>query len=213
MKKYFSSVSGFTLVELALVLLVIGLVTGLILPRLGAFTFWQQEAFLRKLNETIVFLHHQAVADQTFYRLDFEPDGYQVRVIRPEENEHDEFLTELAIDAGNLSLELSAFLNPSPGHNYTLIPPPAFPSLAEAVKIPGNGRIVSLRTPRGRKSVSEKGDSYILFSPRGYSEFAVINLILSSGQKVTIVVNSFTGNTTILRDELDFEWSYGRTQN
>jgi len=202
---------AFTLIELVLVLLIMGIISGLVVVRTGTFSYWQDEGFIRKLSETITFLHHQAVADQAFYRLEFNLDesSYTVGVLR-EDEVYDEHLTELSLDAGNLSLELAAFLNPSVGSTQTLIPPPDFPSLAAPTFFPTGVNIENIRTVRGDLTDRQGGNAYIMFSPRGFSDFAVIHLRLSEGGEVTILVNPYTGNTNIYREHLDFDWSYGR---
>jgi hypothetical protein len=178
----------------------------------GTFAFWRQEAFLRRLSETIVFLHHRAVADQAFYRLDFsfkpgELHAYKVGVLRAEELV-DERFTGLASQAGILSVELAAFLHPSLGKTQTLIPPPKFPSLAEPVEFPPDVVVEDVRTMRGVHTPGEGGTAYVLFSPRGFSEFCIVHLKLARDKEaqVTILVNPFTGNTEIYRKYKDFEW-------
>ncbi|MBN8550948.1 MAG: prepilin-type N-terminal cleavage/methylation domain-containing protein [Deltaproteobacteria bacterium] len=210
----FSSSSAFTLIELVVVIIIIGLVFGVVGLRSGSFDFWKDEGFVRRLSETITFLHHQAVVDQAYYRMDFDlrKNTYRVRVVRPEDHEDDEKLSAIASDAGYLSLELAAFLNPSLGRGQTLIPPPSLPSLAEAQEFPSGMHIEDLRTMRGRSTPAQDESGYIVFSPRGFSEFAVLHLRLSTGQPVTILVNPFTGLTEIYREYKDFEWTYGRNK-
>jgi hypothetical protein len=65
---------------------------------------------------------------------------------------------------------------------------------------------------RGLKPASEGGTAYMLFSPRGFSEFSVIHIVLSNGAPVTILVNPFTGGTEIYREYKDFKWTYGRNK-
>lgn len=180
--------------------------------RSGSFDFWKEEGFVRRISETITFLHHQAIADQAFYRMDFDlrNNNYRVRVIRTEEHDDIERLTQISADAGTLSLELAAFLNPSIGQSQTLIPPPAVPSLAEPQPFPGGMTIEDVRTMRGRFAPPQDELAYIVFSPRGFSEFAVLHFKLNGGQPLTILVNPFTGLTDIYREYKDFEWSYGR---
>lgn len=202
---------GFTLIELAIVIVLIAIIGGLSAARLGGgFGFWKEESFVRSFSELIVFLHHQAVVDQAFYRLEIDLDKnfYEVGVLRVEEEENDE-LADYGTSFGILSLELAAFLNPSVGESQTFIPPPTFPSLAEKVYPPEGVVLEDVRTMRGDES---EGPAYILFSPRGFSEFAVIHFTLSDGTKITILVNPFTGNTEIFRGHefQHFEWTYGR---
>lgn len=202
---------GFTLIELVLVMFIIGLILTFVGVRQGTFTFWKEEAFVRKLSETIEFLHYQAVSDQAFYRLelDFGKNQYRVGVMKADTGA-DESLKEEAQTAGTLSLELASFLNPSLGEDQTMIPPPSFPSLAEPENFPPGVYLEDVRTMRGKQAKAEASVAYVMFSPRGFSEFAVLHFRLSNEAPVTILVNPFTGSTSIYRDYKEFEWSYGR---
>jgi len=204
---------GFTLIELAIVITVIGVAMALVGIRLGTFTFWREEGFIRRLSETITFLHHQAVVDQAFYILEFNLDrekaAYRVGVINPAV-EADAELMRLASDAGNLTLELAAFLSPALSRASSIIPPPSMPSLADETPFPADTYIEDVRTMRGKQLAADGGKAYVLFSPRGFSEFAVLHLRLSRGKPVTILVNPFTGLSEIYREYRDFEWTYGR---
>ena len=182
--------------------------------RAGSFTFWREEAILRRLPETIEFLHHQAITDQAFYRLEFnfKDNNYSIGVIRPDSDVAQD-LAAIGSDAGTLTLELAAFLSPAIGGSSTLIPPPNFPSLADPVPLPGDMRFEDVRTMRGKYTSAEADSAYMLFSPRGFSEFAVVHLRLSNNSPVTILVNPFTGLTTMYRDYRDFEWTYGKEKS
>lgn len=206
--------AAFTLIELVVVLLIISVVGTLTAIRMGTFSYWADEAVVRKVAETISFLHHQAVTDQAFYRMEFnlEKNSYRIGVVRPDEDvSRDEDLAALAAEAGNLSLELAAFLNPVVGDSQTMIPPPNYPSLAEPVTLPEGTRFSEIRTPRGKVNrPEEEAAPFLLFSPRGFTEFGVIHLTLNSGAEVTILINPFTGTTELYREYRDFEFSYGK---
>lgn len=204
--------SGFTLIELIVVILLLSAIVTIVGLRTGSFTHWKEQAFIRKLTETIVFLHHQAVADQAFYQLEFDFDqrSYRVGVLRPEGES--EALAQLGSEVGALSIELAAFLSPSLGTTQTLIPPPSFPSLAEPVLFSDDLVVTDMRTMRGDQRAEDGGKAFIMFSPRGFSEFAVIHLALAGGRPLTILVNPFTGNTQIYNEYKEFEWTYGRKQ-
>lgn len=206
-----SSERGFTLIELVVVILLIGAIATIVGLRTGSFTHWKEQGFIRKLSETIIFLHHQAVADQAFYRLEFDFDtrSYRVGVLKSEGESAE--LAELAAQVGNLSLELAAFLSPSLGETQTLIPPPSFPSLADPVPFSDDLVLTDIRTMRGKQAAKEGGKAYIMFSPRGFSEFAVLHFVRAGGAPLTILVNPFTGNTEIYYELKDFEWTYGRS--
>lgn len=202
---------GFTLIELVIVVAIVGIALSLLVVRGGNTAYWQQEGFIRRLSELAVFLHYQAIVDQEFYRLefDFDRNEYTVGVMKSDDGVSGE-LTDLAADAGNITLELAHKLSPSLGGNQTVIPPPSFPSLAEPVYLPEGINFESIRTMRGMHRANEGGKVFTLFSPRGFSEFAVIHLRVGEEGKVTILINPFTGLSEIFRDHRDFEWTYGR---
>ena len=203
---------GFTLVELVLVIAIIGVTFGLVATRSGTFDLWKERDFERNFSETIVFLHHQALADQSYYRLeiDFDQNTFQIGVMKNEE-ENNEELADLASDAGILSVELSAFQHPSFGRTQSMIPPPGFPSLADAKKPPARIVFDDVRTMRGLSTKTEGGKAYIMFSPVGFSEFAVIHLRYPGEKITTILVNPFTGLTEIFNEYKDFQWKYSGT--
>ncbi len=202
---------GFTLVELIVVLMIMGLVSVLIFQRSDTVAYWKQQGVIRDLSETVKFLHHQAVADQNFYRLeiDFKKNAYRAGMISTESRSDDKLL-ELGQDVGNLSLELAAFLSPSMGKTHYMIAPPEYPSLFEWKPLLPEMSFTDVRTTRGVKDGTQGGKAYIHFSPRGFSEFAVIHLSLLNDAPLTILVNPFTGLTKIFKEHKDFEWTYGR---
>ena len=171
--------------------------------------FWKQRSGLRKLTETISFLHYQAIADQAFYRLeiDFKENSYRVGVVRPEPENAQQFL-DLAGDAGSISLEIADFLSPGLGGSHTLIPPPNFPDLFTPIPLPDGVIFQDVKTPQGEfvRGTSEK--AWFHFAPRGFTEFAVLHLTLSDESPLTILVNPFTGTTETFPEYKEFEWTY-----
>jgi len=203
--------TAFTLIELVIVIAIIGITMGLFLARSSTSIYWKQEAMIRKLSEMIPFLHNQAIADQAYYRLefDFAKNSYRIGVMKAEYENED--VQDIATEgAGNLTLELAFFLNPSIGRTQTMIPPPSYPSLAEPVQLLPGTYIEDIRTMRGEKTKAQGGKAYIMFSPRGFSEFAVIHLRLGGDAPLTILVNPFTGLAEIYRDYKEFEWTHGK---
>lgn len=205
---------AFTLIELVVVVALLGLLLAITGQGTGAFQYWKEEAFFRRITETITFLHSQAVTDQAFYKMEFNFDDntYRVGAMRTETEKSEEAEQLCTADVGTLSCELAFYLSPSIGDAFTLIPPPSFPSLAEPQRLPPGTRFERIRTMRGVFDASEGGVAYMVFSPRGFSEFAVLHILTSTDAKVTILVNPFTGVTKIFRGEefKDFEWTYGR---
>lgn len=209
---------GFTILELTLVIII---ATGLFLivgKRVRMFSFWQEEGFVRKFSETVSFLYHQAIVDQAFYRMEFDlgdpqngiTPAYRVGVMRLEDSSTSTPTGTLADpDAGTLSLEFAAFLSPAVDGEQSMIPPPSIPSLADPTPLPPGVVFDGITTMRGDERPRKGSRPYILFSPRGFSEFAVIHFKLSSGAPITVLVNPFTGNTEIFREYKDFQWNYG----
>lgn len=210
---YAYSKAAFTLIELIVVIAIIGIASGIFLMRSNTSEHWKQEGMLRRLIELVPFLHGQALADQAFYRLEFDLDKnlYRVGVMKSDTSaaNSNNLINQ---DAGALSLELAYFLNPSLGADQTMIPPPAYPSMAEPVFLTSGVSIEDIRTMRGKKTKEQGGKAYILFSPRGFSEFAVIHLRLNREQPLTILINPFTGLAEVYREYKDFEWTYGKKQ-
>lgn len=198
---------AFTFIELILVIVLVAVLFAIAGFRTGTFSFWREEGFIRKFAETIQFLHTQAVSDQSFYIMEFnfKKNSYRIGVL-PDGGLSDDVVEALSSSVGTISLELTALLNPSIGEADSLVPPPSFPSLATPEPLPYGMVFKSIKTMRG--SEDDTGIAYITFSPRGFSEFAVIHLEQSTGAPVTFLVNPFTGLVDIYREYKDFEWAY-----
>jgi hypothetical protein len=66
-------------------------------------------------------------------------------------------------------------------------------------------------TPRGKVSAGDKRESpYLIFSPRGTSEFGVIHLDIGPDDPVTILVNPWTGLAETYREYKEFKWTLGK---
>jgi prepilin-type N-terminal cleavage/methylation domain-containing protein len=206
-----TAAAGFTLLELVLVIVIVGLTIGVSVVRLDSFSFWKEQAALRKLSELIVFLNNQAIMDQAFYRLEFdlEKNSYRVGVMRAEDP-----IGRIATGANlpPLELELAALLSPSLDGDVTMIPPPSFPSLAEPTELPPSLIFEDIVTPRGTVGFEDDVENpYLLFSPRGSSEFGVLHLATKDAGQITILVNPWTGLAEVYRGRQEFEWTLGKT--
>ncbi len=208
--------SGFTLLEIAVVISLLIIVTTLVGSRIGTFEFINERGFIRKLSETISFLHFQSVADQKIYQLELNLDERYFKVGELNEIEGDNTqLAKMLDDAGVLTLELTAMLNPALNSGQLFSDPTEYPSLAEKVFLPTDMLITDVVTMRGKVLPSalagkndddEGGSAFIRFSPRGFSEFAVIHLRLRDDSEKTLLINSFTGGVEILEGYKEFEW-------
>lgn len=206
------SEAGFTLIELILVIVIVGLATGLLTVRLGAFDFWKEQTTLNKLKETIVLLNNQAVIDQAFYRLEFdlEENLFRVGVMR----EEDPNVNVVAgVNLAPLEQEESLLLSPSMPSGATMIPPPSIPSLAQPTKFPGRLRVDDVVTRRGKAVRGEgRGNPYLLFYPSGFSDFGVIHISRGENSAVTILSNPWTGLAEEYPGYKEFKWTLGRRE-
>lgn len=202
---------GFTLMELIIVVTLIGVTLGLLSTRMGTLDPWKERSAVRRLSELVVFLNNQAVMDQAFYRLefDFETHTYRVGVMRPDDSL---LANPYAQNLSPLENELAAMLSPSLDGESTMIPPPSFPSLAQPTQLPGQLRFIDVVTPRGMSRAADQREErpFLLFSPRGASEFGVIHLTLSNEKKKTILVNPWTGLAEVYDEYKEFQWTLGK---
>jgi prepilin-type N-terminal cleavage/methylation domain-containing protein len=201
---------AFTLIELVLVITIMGLMIGIFSVRLSDVNFWKEEAALRKLTELVIYLNNEAVMNQAFYRLEFDLENRQYRV-GAIKNDSNIMQNQSGANIPPLQLELSAMLSPDMGDESTLVPPPGNLSLAEPITLPGQMEFLDVMTPRGKVATGDKRDNpYLIFSPRGTSEFGVIHVALGPEHPVTILVNPWTGMAEVYREYKDFKWNLSR---
>jgi len=201
---------AFTLIELVLVITIMGLMIGIFSVRLSDVNFWKEEAALRKLRELVIYLNNEAVMNQSFYRLEFDLENRQYRV-GAIKNDSNIMQNQSGANIPPLQLELSAMLSPDMGDESTLVPPPGNLSLAEPTTLPGQMQFLDVMTPRGKVATGDKQDNpYLIFSPRGTSEFGVIHVALGPEHPVTILVNPWTGMAEVYREYKDFKWNLSK---
>ncbi len=206
------SLGGFTLIELILVIVIVGLATGLLSVRLGAFDFWKEQTTLRKLKETIVLLNNQAVIDQAFYRLEFdlEENLFRVGVMREEDPTAN---VVAGVNLAPLEQEESGLLSPSMPSGATMIPPPSIPSLAQPTKLPGKLVLMDVVTRRGKAVRGEgRNNPYLLFYPSGFSDFGVIHISTGEDSSITIMSNPWTGLAQEYPGYREFKWTLGKRE-
>lgn len=206
-KKNFLTRRGFTLIEVIVVITIIGILFSLVGLRVGAFQYWKEEGFIRKISQVMEFVHRQAIADQTFYviEINLREETYRVGVVRADSGVNAN-VASTDEDVGALSLELADFMTPVMDSSSTLIPPPSFPSLYEPQKLPPNAFFQDIKTIDGEISGNEDRSVYLTYNPRGFSEFAVVHIKLGSGSPLTLFANPYTGIVEITREYKDYEW-------
>ena len=205
-----STQRGFTVAELVLVIIIIGLAVGLVSTRLGVVDTWRESAAFRKLADTIVFINNQAVMDQVYYRMEFDLENrrYRIGVVRPDDSLD---LNLSGVNLPPLQLELANLLSPNAGGDTTVIPPPSLPSLAEPIQLPGEMYFEDVVTPRGKVKVGDKRKNpFLLFSPRNASEFGVIHVTMGNGMQKTILVNPWTGLAEVFNEYKDYQYTFNQ---
>jgi prepilin-type N-terminal cleavage/methylation domain-containing protein len=154
--------SGFTLIELAVVVAILAVMIALIAPRLGEIGEANLKRSARHLSGMIRFLHEETQKTKKVYRLVFD------------------------IQEGRYWAEL---------------PVPLSESAAEYRKlqsvIAGEGTLAGATTFRDIKAGSHPDDPYIMFTPDGWVEPALIHLRDGSDKDFTLVVKPLTANTEL----------------
>ncbi len=88
---------GFTLFELIVVLLIIGIMMALVSPRLlGSLTKVNLKTSAQKISSSLRYARSQAVSEQTIYHdvFDFDKKGLFINAEKPQDNEDNYFKAE-----------------------------------------------------------------------------------------------------------------------
>jgi prepilin-type N-terminal cleavage/methylation domain-containing protein len=213
-----SSSSGFTLLELIIVVSIATLITVAFTTRFGIFERFQEDRFISEMINTLEFLHDEAKKSYTFYSFSFDLknrtwragqlNGGNSNLPNPNSTQTNPLLAQ---GVGTLTSELASFLNPPLGNPEQLSPPEGFPSLYEEHRLPGEARFSDIVTPRGMVTEESGYNPYIIFSPRGFTEFAVIHLKKSNGSDLTLLTNPFTGIVELHQGYQEFKWELDTT--
>jgi prepilin-type N-terminal cleavage/methylation domain-containing protein len=199
---------GFTLLELIIVITLMGVMGSTLLGGFGMLNRYREDQFITDLVQTLEFVHSEAKGAQQFYQIEFDltERSWHVGLLRPEDVDTETVVRDSSV--GNLSFELADFINPPLGNSQSFMIPPDFPSLAKPRKMYGTATFQDIITPRGEITADLGEKPYIIFSPRGFTEFAVIHIRRSDETAVTLVINPFTGNVEIHEGYKEFKWQY-----
>ncbi len=202
-----ASQRGFTLLEIVIVVVLMALLALSVSSGFGLLTRYRESQFITDLAQTLEFLHAEALSSQQFYQIEFDlvRKSWHVGLLQPDDQQSS---TVPATGVGILTMELADFLNPPLGNAQAFMIPPDFPSLAKERIMPGTGGFADIVTPRGKITPETGEKPYIIFSPRGFTEFSVLHMTLQNSTFITLVTNPFTGEIEIHDGYKEFRWSF-----
>jgi len=158
--------AGFTLIELALVLLIIGILLTLTLPRLAFIGEQRLDGAARRLAVLISYLHDESALRGRIYRLtfDLDRDSYAVEVERPYAKD---------VTAHDFSEQWDPY--------------------ARSAQLPEGIDIVAVDTASLRLS---SGSTSLYFMPENDLAAVTITLAGSDGEQVWLALDAVTGRVS-----------------
>jgi len=158
---------GFTLVELTLVLLILGIMLSLAVPRLSLIGEAQLDSAARRMAATISYLHDEAALRGRTYKmtLDLDADSYLVDVQAPYAH-------------GEAAEHFAALWDP----------------YAEPSTMPPEVDLVSVETA---VSTHTSGTAEVFFAPEMSLGGVTVTLQGDSGRTVELAVDGVTGNVRV----------------
>jgi len=159
---------AFTLIELMVVVAVISILVGALMPEFsGTFAKMQISAATAQVGDLMAYCYSTASAQQTDYRLNFEPELGRVWVTREVESETGELLYELV---------------QTPGMQFYVLP--------ETVRF-------NLEDMELGLNAGEEGCFYIQFRRDGTADFCRLGLVSRRADTMEISLNGLTGRVII----------------
>ena len=166
-----SASAGFTLVELTLVILVIGIVGALVLPRFGGLLDRQQtRRSVNVLRGMVRQLHAKAALTKRIYRLNFDLEGQRVTAC---------YLQSLSPDESG---EVACVVESS--------------REMRGFDLPGAVRLLDVVSASGEK-ISE-GTAMTHFHPTGLAEPSVVHLQTLDDTHVTLFIEPLAGRVKVV---------------
>lgn len=164
--------SGFTLIELTVVIVILGIMLTLVIPRLGDLGEADLKRSARHLTSTIRFLRGESQARKEQYWLRFDVQGGRYWV---------EWGAEVKKQTGETTREFRRLQS----------------------EMGSEGSLSGNVTFRDVRVASHPDDPYILFSPNGWVEPAVIHLRDGEDRDFTLRVKPLMGDTELLEGYIE----------
>ena len=157
-----SQASGFTLIELAVVIAILGVMIALVAPRFADIGNANLKRSSRHVTGMVRFLRDESQAKKTVYRLRFDVQAghYWAEALTITSDNTTEFMRATSV-------------------------------------IGGEGSLSGQTTFRDIKAGSHPDDPYILFTPDGWVEHALIHLRDGEERDFTLIVNPLMGSTEL----------------
>jgi prepilin-type N-terminal cleavage/methylation domain-containing protein len=174
---------GFTLLELALVMFIMGLMLSLVLPYLGGFRYAKLKSETRRLAGRASYLFDEASGQKVMLRLVFDIDhnGYWVARYDPYSIHLSDKEPVFTQDKG-------------PGAQPVLLPPDV---RIRDVTVEGVG-------------TTNEGQAFCQFYPEGYVDATVVHLMDASGNVMTLALIPLTGEVEIAAGDVAPEKMYAQ---
>jgi type II secretory pathway pseudopilin PulG len=174
---------GFTLLEIAMVIFIMGLMLTLVMPYLGGFRYAKLKSESRRLAGRASFLFDEASGQKVILKLVFDMDrnGYFVARLDP-----------YAITPANMEPQFKP--DHSPGSQPVLLPSDV---MIRDVSVEGMGSF-------------NRGQVGCQFYPEGYVDATVVHMMDASGNVMTLAFNPLTGQVTIAAGDVEPDRMFSR---
>jgi prepilin-type N-terminal cleavage/methylation domain-containing protein len=193
------SKSGFTLIEVMVVVGLIGLIMAFAIPNVGSVLKINLSNSTRSIAAAIRTAHDESVLSGKLYRLalDLDKQEYWVevndsskRVLRTEEQEK-ELIKKGVLKEEDIKKEQSQFVMAKNIHK-------------KKQSLPKGVKIVSIYNAKNKNSISN-GTSYIHFFPHGFVEKGIFYFKDSYDREATLMIQSASGKSTIFERKVPVE--------
>ena len=161
--------SGFTLIEILVVMVILGGFLLLAVPRFGDFADVNIKSASRNLSGTIKYLYNESIFKKNIYKLAFDLDNNEYWVEYMQDNQ------------------------------FVVSNDPVL----KRKRLPDGISFEDIFTERTQQTVNSGDDTFILFLPNGFVDYAVIHLNSSGDNSYTIETKPYTGGTKIYDQYFD----------